>query len=515
MDPKELIKEKCFSKPPQSFWISSTEQTNYPSLNEDIDVDVAIVGGGMVGITTAFLLKEEGLTVAVIEADKIIQGTTGYTTAKVTSQHDLIYDKIKTKMGEEKARQYAEANETAVRFIAQLIEEKNIDCDFSWQPAYVYTSSGKYVQKIENEVKAASSLGIKASFVKEIPLPISIKAAVRFDNQAQFHPRKYLLALAKEIPQSGSFIFENTKAVDIKRGNPFEVITDNGKKVTAKNVVVASHYPFYDVRGLYFARIYTERAYVLATQIKEKFPEGMYISAESPTRSLRSVPYEDKELVLVIGDSHKTGQGENMNSHYEALFNFANQVFTVEDVPYRWSTQDCMPLDDIPYVGQYIFYTPGLYVATGFRKWGMTNSTVSAMVLRDLITEGRSPWEDVYNPSRFTPVASAKNFIMANADVAEKFILGKISPVPENVKINPGEGKVIEIEGRKVGAYRDEEGNLHLVDITCTHMGCELRWNAAEKSWDCPCHGSRFTYDGNIVEGPTTKPLRKATIKKD
>jgi glycine/D-amino acid oxidase-like deaminating enzyme/nitrite reductase/ring-hydroxylating ferredoxin subunit len=512
MDLKEFLKEKFLENQPQSYWITSTAETDYPSLNEDIKVDVAIVGGGMVGITSAFLLKREGLTVAVIEADRIVQGTTGHTTAKITSQHSLIYNKIKTNMGEERARQYAEANESAIDFIKKIIEEKNIDCDFSHQPAYIYTNSDKYIQKVMDEAKTASNLGIKAEFVEEIPLPIPIKGAVRFDSQAQFHPRKYLLSLAKDIPGNGSYIFEQTKAVDIKRGSTFEVITHNGNKVTAKKVIVASHYPFYDVRGLYFARIYTERSYVLAAKIKEKFPEGMYINAESPTRSLRSVPFENKELVLFIGEHHKTGQGQDMNNHYKALFNFATEFFTVENILYRWSTQDCMTLDGVPYVGQYVFFTPGLYIATGFGKWGMTNSTVSAMLLRDLIVKGKSPWEDVYNPSRFTPIASAKNFIMANADVAEKFILGKLIPAPDDVDINPEEGKVIEINGEKVGAYKDNEGKLHLVDITCTHMGCELKWNAAEKSWDCPCHGSRYTYDGDIVEGPTTKPLRRIKI---
>lgn len=504
-----------FTKLPKSFWIASTEETNYPPLEEDVNVDVAIVGGGMVGITTAWLLKEQGLRVAVIEVDRIIQSTTAHTTAKITSQHTLIYDKIKTQMGEEKAKQYADANESAIAFMANLIKEKNIDCDFSWQKAYVYTQSEEYVQKIMNEVKTASNLGINASYLEELSIPISIKGAMVFENQAQFHPRKYLLTLAKEIPGHGSYIFEETKAVDIEKGAIYKVVTDNGKKVNAEKIILASQYPFYDIRGLYFTRIYTHRSYIVAAKTKEKFPGGMYINAEQPARSLRSLPNKNDELVLFIGEHHKTGQGINTNKHYEALLDFGKELFTIEDIPYHWSTQDCMTMDGVPYIGQHTSLDSNIFVATGFGKWGMTNSTVSAMLLRDLIMKGESPWSPVYNPMRFTPMASAKNFIKENLDVAEKFISGKISPIPEDIDLKLREGKIIKINGRRVGAYKDEDGNLHLVDTTCTHLGCELAWNDGEKSWDCPCHGSRFSYNGDVIEGPTTSPLRRVKIDMD
>lgn len=503
---------KIFTTPPQSYWITSTPQTDYPTLKEDVKVDVVIVGGGMVGITVASLLKKEGLTVAVVEADRILQGTTGHTTAKLTSQHGLTYDKLKSQHGNERAKQYAEANEAAIHFVANTIKEKQIDCDFSWQPAYIYTQSDQYVKKIVQELEAASSLGIKASYLEETPLPFPVKAAIRFDDQAQFHPRKFLLALAKEIPGEGSHIFEMSPVVDVKDGNTYTVITRNGGKITAEKMIVASHYPFYDIPGLYFARLYVHRSYVLAGKIKETFPGGMYINAESPTRSLRSLPTENGELVMFIGDHHKAGQGEDTMNHYEHLREFAQQIYTLEDIPYRWSTQDCMPLDHVPYVGQITSFKPNAYVATGFRKWGMTNSIASSMIIRDLIIKGESPWAPVYDPSRFTPMASAKNFIVENLDVVGELYAGKISPVPDDVEVKIGEGKIVEIDGHRSGAYRDEKGTLHLVDTTCTHLGCELHWNAAENSWDCPCHGSRYSYNGDVLEGPTTKPLKKLTI---
>lgn len=504
-----------FTQPPQSYWLDSTEKTNFPSLTEDITVDIAIVGGGMVGITTALLLKQEGIKVAVIEADRILQGTTAHSTAKITSQHGLLYNKLKNQHGHEKAQQYAAANEAALHFIATTIDKMQIKCDFSWQPAYVYTQSDQYIQDVSQEVQAASSLGIDASYQENIPLPLPVKAAVCFKKQAQFHPRKYLLSLAQHIPGHGSHIFEMTPARDIQEGNPNIILTQNGKKVIAKDIIIASHYPFYDKRGLYFARIYVNRSYILAAKVKEVFPGGMYINAEQPTRSLRSLPTKEGELIMFAGDHHKTGQGENTLNHYENLLSFAQQIYTVENIPYRWSTQDCMTLDNVPYVGNLTPTTHHIYLATGFRKWGMTNSTASALILRDLIIKGESPWSPVYNPSRFTPMASAKSFMVENFNVAKEFVRGKLTLNPDNLNLTMGEGKVVDIEGENVGAYRDETNKIHLVDTTCTHLGCEVVWNSAENSWDCPCHGSRFTYEGDVIEGPATKPLVKLYYEKE
>lgn len=498
---------KNFTKPPESFWMSSTTNIDYPVLDEDLKIDVAIVGGGITGILCAYWLNKEGVKTAVIEADRILQGTTGHTTAKITSQHGLIYNKIKTQISEEFARQYADANQTAIRMYETIAKEMNIDCDFIPQSAYVYTLEDQYINKIVDETNIASTLGIKATYLEELPLPLSVKAAVRFDNQAQFHPRKFLLALAKKITDNGVQIFEQSRIVDIEENNGYVLITSQGKKISAQKVIIASHYPFYNKHGLYFTRIYPERSYIIAIKAKENYPGGMYITAEDPGRSLRSQPSDDGELIFVVGEHHKTGQGEDTTKHYEALVDFATQTFTVEDIPYRWSTQDCMTLDDIPYVGHFTSNTPNLYIATGYGKWGMTNSMASSMILRDIIIDGKSAWQDVYNPSRETIAASAKNFVVENLNVASELIEGKLSSLPQEVEIKPGEGKIIKANGQRAGAYRDEQGTLHLVDTTCTHMGCELQWNSAEKSWDCPCHGSRFSYEGDVIEGPALRPL--------
>lgn len=502
-----LEEQKKFVKPPQSFWMASTKKTDYPKLDKDIKVDVAIIGGGITGILCAYMLNKKGIKIAVIEADHILQGTTGHTTAKITSQHGLIYSKIKSQIGEEYAKQYADANESAIRMFEKIVKENNIECSFVPESAYVYTLQEEYVKKINDEVKAASSLDIKAVYLDEIPLPFPVKAAVRFDNQAQFHPLRFLTSLAKQIADFDVQIFEQSRVVDIEGDESYVLTTNTGKKISAEKVIIATHYPFYNKHGLYFARIYSERSYVLAIKAKEDYPGGMYITAEEPGRSLRSQSSEHGELIFVGGEHHKTGQGTDTIKHYEALVDFADQTFTIQNIPYRWSTQDCMTLDDIPYVGHFTADTPNIYIATGYGKWGMTNSMASSMILRDLIIEGKSPWQDVYSPSRETIIASAKEFVVQNLNVAEKLIGGKISPLPDDVEIKPGEGKIIEANGQRAGAYRDEQGKLHIVDTTCTHMGCELNWNSAERTWDCPCHGSRFSYKGDVIEGPALRPL--------
>lgn len=496
-----------FKNPPRSYWLASTDLTDYPELREDITVDALIVGGGMVGILTAYLLQKEGVHTAILEADRIVMGTTAHTTAKITSQHGIIYDKIKNQRGIDIARQYADANETAIREIKNIAQACKIECDYLPQDAIVYTQQDKNIEKIENEIKTVSELGIKASWIDEIPFPIPMKGGMKFEDQAQFHPRKFLIPLAEKIASDGVQIYENSRAVDLEYGDKITVITAQRKRVTANRVIIASHYPFYNKHGMYYSRIYTERAYAIAFTAKEKYPGGMYINAEDPSRSLRYQPYEGGELIIVVGENHKTGQGNDMNNHYHELITYSDEIFPMQDLLYRWSTQDCMTLDGVPYVGLHQPDRPNLYVATGFEKWGMSNSMASAALLRDLIVKGESPWQEVYDPSRKNITGQIKSFIVENADVAKHLIKGKLAPVPDDVEIEKGEGKLIEANAEKTGAYRDDDGKLHLVNTTCTHMGCELNWNSAERSWDCPCHGSRFTWSGAILEGPAVDPL--------
>ena len=328
--------QRSLQQPPQSYWLASTPQTDYPSLKENLNVDVAIIGGGITGISCAYLLNKAGLTTAILEADRILQGTTGHTTAKVTSQHGLIYSKIKNQMSEELAWQYANANESAIRMIQEIAQENQIDCDYVPQSAYIYTLESRYVDKISDEAKAASSLGISATFLQEIPLSFPVKAAVRFDNQAQFHPRKFLLAVAKKFSDNGGMIFEQSRIVDIEEdGSGYVIATNQGIKVKAKKLIIASRYPCYNKSGLYFSRLYRSRSYVVAVKAKENYPGGMYISFEKSGHSFRNQMSDLGELILVGGEAHKTGQGGDTTKHYKAIIDFSNKAFTVEDIPYR------------------------------------------------------------------------------------------------------------------------------------------------------------------------------------
>ena len=496
-------------KQPQSYWLTPDEQTGYPPLRHDQTTEVAIIGGGLAGIMTAYYLSLAGAKVILLEANRIGFGTTGHTTAKLSAQHDLIYQNIVEKIGRDEARQYADANQAAISEVKRISAELKIQCDFTPQSAVVYTELEENIEKINREVKTALDLGIKAEFIDHIPFDIQALAGVRFDEQAQFHPRKFLLGIAKWCSKHGVTIHEQSKVIDVEHAGSADITLtlDGGQKVRADAVVIASHYPVLNKPALYFARLYVERSYILAVRAQNQYPGGMYINAEDPARSLRSQPSDEGELILVGGENHKCGQSEDTQEHYRALAGFAGRLFDVSDIPYHWSAQDCMTLDDLPYTGRYSSDTPNLYVTTGYGKWGMTNSVASAMVLRDLISHGRSEWQDVYHPSRTNIIASIKNAVVENANVAVNLLGGKLSPLPDSVDVNPGEGKVVEIDGHRAGVYRDDAGQLHVVDTTCTHLGCEVNWNTAEKSWDCPCHGSRFDVDGNVIEGPAIRGL--------
>lgn len=488
---------------PTSLWLGTTPGTSFPSLQNDITTDVAIVGGGMVGLTAATLLKAEGKRVVVLDASRIVKGVTGHTTAKITSQHTLIYDYLVRWFGEEKARLYGIANETAIDQIEALVREKQIDCDFLRTEAYTYTLHEDERDLFESEAEMASRLGLPAHFVTETPLPYPVMAAVRFDNQAQFHPRKYLLALAQEIPGDGSEIFENTRALDVNEGDPCTVATEHGT-VTAKHVIVASHFPL-DDKLLYANRMQTFRSYVLALRTAGPMPRGMFISTE-PTYSVRNHQMNDGELLLVGGEGHKTGEGDDTAARYRRLEEWARKHFDVLSVEYRWSTQDNQTLDRIPYIGRYSPTSTSRFVATGFAGWGMAHSTVAGILLRDLIMDRENPWEEVYNPHRVN-IASLPDFVKHSAGITRHFVGDRVKTSDPD-SVSRGEGKIVRTSEGVAAMYRAEDGTVTALSPACTHMGCYVRWNPGEKSWDCPCHGSRFDTDGKVLHGPAVDDLK-------
>jgi glycine/D-amino acid oxidase-like deaminating enzyme/nitrite reductase/ring-hydroxylating ferredoxin subunit len=495
---------------PEPYWRDSTKLPSFPKLTEDITVDVAIVGGGISGITTAYLLSKEGLKVALIEAGNLLNGTTGHTTAKITAQHDLIYDEFIQHFGVEKARQYYEANHEALQFIKKTTRELQIDCDFIEDDAYVYTNSDEKLSTVEKEAKAYEKLGIKGGLVSSMPLDLEMKSAIVMRNQGQYHPLKFLKKLVQSITDAGGTIYEHTTATDIEKGVNPVVVTRDGHHITCQYAVACSHFPFYDGMGFYFTRMHAERSYLLALKTKKQYPGGMYLSAETPKRSLRYTTLNGEKLVIVAGEKHKTGHGLNTFQHYEHLASFGDQLFGIEEVVNRWSAQDLTTIDKLPYIGYINENTSNILVATGYRKWGMTNGTAAGLLLKDLILNRTSPYQDLYSPSRFYGDPSIKNFITQNTDVAGHFVTGKIGMVHTKMEdIGNDEGAVVKVNGKRAGCYKDSNGKVHLVDTTCTHLGCEVEWNSAERSWDCPCHGSRFSYEGEVLEGPAEQPLNK------
>jgi glycine/D-amino acid oxidase-like deaminating enzyme/nitrite reductase/ring-hydroxylating ferredoxin subunit len=494
-----------------SFWIDTTPHTNYPAMPGNTSVDVAVLGGGITGLTAAILLKRLGKTVAVIEARRIAEGVTGHTTAKVTSQHKLIYDTLIRRHGEQKARLYGEANEAAIGRIDAFVNEKNIDCDFRRLPAYVYTESREMVSQLEAEVEAAQKLGLPASFVDEAPLPFPVEGAVRFDDQAQFHIRKYLLPLAEEIPGEGSHIFENTRALRIKEGVRCRVETDRGN-VSAKDVIVATHIPF-TFKGLFWGKATPQREYGIAARIEPtRALEGMFISAESPTRSVRTAPRDGEIALIVVGEAHKPGEEPDTEQRYKNLEGWARKRFGVTEFENRWSSQDYSSFDGLPYVGRIGARSKHVYVATAFAAWGITNGTAAAMLLSDLISGKENRWADLYNSTRTSPFAS-RNLYKEGGSQAAHFIKDRFEGVTEAASaVAPGEGKIIGRPGEQTAVYRDSRGEVHAVSARCTHLGCIVSWNPAETSWDCPCHGSRFSVDGKVLQGPAVRNLKKKEV---
>jgi glycine/D-amino acid oxidase-like deaminating enzyme/nitrite reductase/ring-hydroxylating ferredoxin subunit len=489
-----------------SYWISG-EATAYPVLNGSRQADVAVVGGGIVGLTTALLLQRAGLHAVVIEANRIGRGTTGRSTAKLTSLHSLRYQILTEKYGLDSAKTYASANQAGIEQIAQLVNELAIDCDFEHQSAYTYTCTASRVEDVRAEVEAARNAGLPASFATETQLPFPILGAIRVENQAQLDPFRYCEQLGRAFVDGGGQIYEQSRATDIEQGDRCVVRTNDGE-VQANHVVVATLLPFLD-RGGYFAYTYPSRSYGVAVRLESAAPEGMYISVESPVRSVR--PLADRSRMIVVGEDHKVGQGPDTRGHYQALEDWVRHRFKVAAVTHRWSAQDYIPADELPYIGRLQESSEQVLVVTGLRKWGLTIGTSAASMLRDAIVGSENPWATLFDSTRNNYLASARTLIQENLDVARLFVGDRLAALRvEGVeRLGRGEGAIVEVNGEKVAAYRDDKGAIHAVAPVCTHLGCYVHWNSAEKSWDCPCHGSRFDIEGHLLQGPAVKDLAR------
>ena len=436
----------------RSLWTNTVTFPTFEPLTQDIKTDVLIIGGGIAGLLCAYMLEQAHVNYVLVEAKEICSGVTANTTAKITSQHGMIYHKMLKRFGEEKTKMYLEANEVALREYQKLC--RKIDCNFETKDNFVYTVTN--LQKLENEMEALNKIGFPAKHATNLLLPFQTAGAVKFENQAQFHPLEFLTEIAK-----GLQIFEHTKVQELRfeKAQQKTVAATPHGAVTADKVIVATHFPLINKHGMYFLKMYQHRSYVLALE-NTPHVDGMYVDEAEKGLSFRN--YEN--MLLLGGGSHRTGKH---GGNWSELSQLAQTWYPDANEKYRWATQDCMPLDDIPYIGQYSPNTPYLYVATGFHKWGMTSAMVAATLLRDLVLEKDNPYSAVFNPSR--------------------------------TMIRPQ---------LFVNAFESTTNLLTFTKKRCPHMGCALKWNSAEHTWDCPCHGSRFTEEGEVIDNPATDDLK-------
>lgn len=498
----------------ESYWMHSTPATAHPPLRGDLEVDVAIVGGGIAGVCTAWELANAGRTVALLEADRIAASVTGYTTAKLSSLHTLIYAKVRESFGQEAARLYAQSQQQAVERAAAVAAQLGIDCDLERVPAFTYVESEDALHQIRAEVDAAREAGLAASFVTETGLPFRVAGAIRVDDQAQFHPRKYLLGLAEDLTRRGARIFERTRAVELEEGEPCRVTTEHGATVTARDVVVTTHYPVFD-RAMLFSRLEPHRELVVAAVIPaERDPHGIYITPEQNTRSVRTTPYREGQRLLIITGEHFAPGTADVTKRYDRLIAWTRERFPGAEICYRWATQDNRTTDQVPYVGPFHPGAKNVYVATGFGGWGMSTGIMAGYLLAASIAGHEPPWTNLYDPRRLHPVREAGPLIKLQAKVARHFVGDRLhsSRVDSVGEIGTGTGAVLRVGGERCAVYRDDAGCLHAVSARCTHLGCIVHFNDAERAWECPCHGSRFAVDGSVIQGPANKPLERKDL---
>lgn len=445
---------------------------------------------------------------AVVEAREVGSGVTGCTTAKVSALQGTVYDAIRQRHGNDGAAIYAEASVAGVELVARLAAQEGIECRLERRDAFTYAASESERSDVEAEHGAASAAGLDVDLVDDIDTPFSACGAVRLAEQLQLQPVEYVRGLARAVHGDGSHVFEATRAKSVHSGNPCRVCTDRGT-INAEQVVDAAHYPLLD-RGLLFARLEPMRSYCIAARLRSGDPpRAMSISAGSTTRSLRSFG----ELMIVGGEGHPAGARQAEPQRFARLEQFAREHWDVAEVSHRWSAQDPVAWDHLPVVGPYHPRTSRLFVASAFQKWGLSGGSFAARILSDLIAGRVSPWADRFKPARIG-VRGLPKLAQLNAKVAIDIVGDRVLPAQAGsaAEIGRGEGRVVRDGVGKTGVYRDERGTTHAVSIRCTHLGCLLRFNSAERSWDCPCHGSRFDVDGAVLEGPATEPLERKQI---
>jgi glycine/D-amino acid oxidase-like deaminating enzyme/nitrite reductase/ring-hydroxylating ferredoxin subunit len=477
----------------------------------EVRADVIVAGAGLTGITTALLLQQAGLRVAVIEAGRVGQlAVTTHSTVKVTVGHGTVLSRIRDSAGDRAAEVYARANLAGFVEVLHMVQSLGIDCRLeTGLPHVVYAEHPEDLPALEAEAELAQRLGFDTTLGPTAPVPFPVAGALTFQDQAQFHPGLYLNGLAQAFVRGGGVLVEGTRVLNVdEQSDGCEVQTTKGP-LHAGHVIIATQYPILD-RGGQFTRTQAHRSYAIAGVLGQGVVAGMTINVATPTRSTRTVDHDDEQLLVVVGEGHEVGRADDTEQRWDRLVAWARERFGVEDVRYIWSAQETRSLDRLPYVG---FVAPGsrrVLTATGFGGWGVTNGTAAALMMRDLVLERENEWVEVFDARRAERQLPGKQFVSHNLNVATTWLKDRVTSAPpaETVAdLGPGDAGIVLIDGQKAAAYRDTQGLLHAVSATCTHLGCTVSWNGAERSWDCPCHGSRFDVDGGVLQAPATEPL--------
>jgi glycine/D-amino acid oxidase-like deaminating enzyme/nitrite reductase/ring-hydroxylating ferredoxin subunit len=496
----------------EPLWRATHQLGGYPALNGDRETDVAIVGGGISGLTAAVLLARNGRRVSVLEGDSVGSGETGYTTAHLTEAVDARYHTLIKNFGEDGARLVAASTRTAIDCIESLARERGDCCGFARVPGYLYSERQADVESLANELDAARRAGCRVEWVDQVPLPFRTAGAVRWEHQAQIHAIAYLHALLHEATSRGARIYEDTRVVGVNDGEPCVVQTEHGT-IRAKQVFVAANVPVNN-RVLLHTKLAPYRSYVIANESAASV-EGLFWDTDDPYHYTRMETVAGGTFLIVGGEDHRTGIEGETDVHYERLIEYARQRFGLSGATYRWSGQIIEPVDGLPYIGLNTA-SRHVYVATGYGGNGMTFGTLAGMIVSDLILGNSNPYAQLYDATRIKPIASAYDYVTENAAFPAQLLKDRLTSFNAEDRpvesLRPGEGGIFPSDEGKVAVCRDREGGLHSVSAVCTHLGCDVAWNHSEQTWDCPCHGSRFSPDGRVINGPAVSDLSWRSI---
>ena len=497
-----------------SLWQDSVnpKQETSRSFNNTV-FDVAIVGGGITGITLALSLQKQGKNCVVLEARNLCFGTTGGTTAHINTFMDNPYSTMIKDFGLDGAQIVARAANDAIALIESNIAEYNIDCGFERASAYIFSQDEKQTQDLNEIYAACNEVGVRAEVSSEIPIPVNFRKAVEIPGQAKFHPTRYVLGLAKSFEDFGGVILEQCRVTDIEDGEPISIKTTR-EKLQARTLVYATHIP--PGINLLHLRCPAYRSYAMAVKLKDQnYPNGLAYDMYDPYHYYRTQEIDGEKYLIVGGEDHKTGENTNTTKSFLQLESHIRSHFDVAEVSHRWSSQFFDPVDGLPYIGKLPGASDNILVATGYGGNGMTYSHDAALELTELIIMKQSKYNELFSPGRIKPVAGFTEFVKHNTDVVGQFI-GKwfaTERLEQLSALSADEGKVVKLNNETMALYKDETGNLHAVNPTCTHMKCAVAWNSAEKSWDCPCHGARYSVDGEVLTGPADANLELIELR--